>query len=421
MKLIWLGYILEIGILALLKPFILDFNSVAIVAVTIHSLFTLVFLFFLKNKSSLILVSAFLIRVLFLVWDLYGRKIFVLPNSGSDSEMFYGSAILISENLTLLRDTRGGFYSDINGLLFHLIGPQRMFAQYMNVLLGISMIFVIYKTLSLLNIDNYIKNIIITIIAFFPNSIIMSAVFIREVIPAFFVSLSLYYFIKWFKENKLKYMTSSFILIGIASMFHSGVIGVILGYTFTFLFYKKETNEFKFSSQTIISFILIFIVFFLAFNVLDSYIFGKFQDIDEISDIYRTATPNGLGGSAYLANVKINNLPQLMIYGPIKSVYFLSSPLPMDWRGLLDVFTFFTDAFLYFGTIFYFIKNRKYLGNKKVLAISILLMIIGATFIFGIGVSNTGTAVRHRQKIISLFLVLLGIIMDEKRLYGKNI
>lgn len=413
MKLIWLGYVFEIAILTLMNPFIVNFENIAFLAVIIHVLFTIIVLLCYRRKIKFVLLSAFIVRVVFLVWDLYGRDIFVLPNSGADSEMFYRTAISVSKQLSLLGET-GGVYSDINGVLFYFIGPQRMFGQYMNVLLGLSTIYIIYKMLCILNIKEHVKRITLFITAFFPNSIIMSAIFLREAFPTFFVCLSLYYFVKWFKMDKLKFIVLSFLMLGIASMFHSGVIGIAVGYSFTFLFYSRELNIFKFSGRTIASFIIIIIIFSLSFTVFDSYIFGKFQNVEKIDDIYQTATANGMGGSAYLPGLQITNTLQLAVFGPIKSFYFLSSPLPMNWRGLMDVFTFFTDAMLYLGTILYFIKNRKKLGDRKALAISIVVMIIGAALIFGIGVSNTGTAVRHRQKIVPLFFVLLAIIMDKR-------
>lgn len=48
-------------------------------------------------------------------------------------------------------------------------------------------------------------------------------------------------------------------------------------------------------------------------------------------------------------------------------------------------------------------------------------LLLGSSLIFGIGVSNAGTAVRHRQKLIPVFLILLAIIMDcRKKLISKR-
>ena len=43
------------------------------------------------------------------------------------------------------------------------------------------------------------------------------------------------------------------------------------------------------------------------------------------------------------------------------------------------------------------------------MSIILIISILATSYIFGIGVSNAGTAIRHRQKIISLFIILLSI------------
>ena len=93
----------------------------------------------------------------------------------------------------------------------------------------------------------------------------------------------------------------------------------------------------------------------------------------------------------------------------------------MNWRGFLDAFTFITDSMLYLITIIYYLKNKNKLGDKRSLAITLLWMIIGSSLIFGIGVSNAGTAIRHRQKLIPLFLIVLAITKNKRHLKYINV
>lgn len=413
MKLIWVGYIIEILILSLIKPYVTNFEGVAIIAVLVHVIFSMVILYLSDRKIRYIIILGYLLRVFILFWDLYARNFFSLPNSGADTEMFYRTSLLISDNLAMIGSTRGGMYSNILGVLFSLIGPQRAFGQYLNVLLGISTVFVIYKTLENLEINSKVIQIVILIASFFPNSILFSGIFLREIFPTFFVSVSLYFFIKWFKGTRTRNILLAFLFLGLASTFHSGVIGISLGYIFAYLFYKKESNNFKFSANTILAFILIFGIFVLSFTVLNDFLFGKFTDVENIDDIFRTATPSGAGGSAYLKGLEINNLGQFILFIPIKSLYFLFSPFPWDWRGVFDIFTFLFDSMLYMITIYNVVKHIKLL-RKRPLTISLVLMLLGAVLIFATGVSNTGTAMRHRQKLLPVFLMLLGIIINLK-------
>lgn len=415
MKIIWLGLFIEIAILSLIKPFIVNYEGVAILAILINIIFVFLILMSYKDKKKVLFFSAFLSRVVFMFWDMYATHIFVLPNSGADTESFYANSIAIANNLSLFKNARDGIYSQINGLLFYFIGPQRMVGQYVNVLLGLSTVFIIYRILLLLEIDSKVLTFILLIAAFFPNSMIMSAVFLREIFPTFFVAVSLYYFVKWFKEPKSIYIFLSLLFIGIASMFHSGVIGIVLGYIYGYLFYKKEQNIFRFSNRTITTFIIIVIIGSLGFTVLGDKMFKKFRNVDKFTDIYAVGTHSGsFTGSDYLKGLTISNPIQFILFAPIKTIFFLTAPLPINWRGLMDIFTFFTDSMLYLGTIIYYLKYKKCFGDRHAIVLSIVVMIIGASIIFGIGVSNAGTAVRHRQKLIPLFLVLLGVMMDGK-------
>lgn len=395
----------------LIKPYVTNFEGVAIIAVLVHVIFSMVILYLSDRKIRYIIILGYLLRVFILFWDLYARNIFSLSNSGADTEMFYKTSLLISDNLAMIGSTRGGMYSNILGVLFSLIGPQRVVGQYLNVLLGISTVLMIYRILGILEINTRIKQIVIIVAAFFPNSIIFSAIFLREIFPIFFVLVSLYYFIKWFKGTQTKNILLAFLFLGLASTFHSGVIGISLGYIFAYLFYKKESNNFKFSANTILAFIVLIAIFILSFTVLNDFIFGKFVNVEGIDDIFKTARSSGAGGSAYLKGLEINNLGQFILFIPIKSIYFLFSPFPWDWRGVFDIFTFLFDSMLYMITIYNVVKNIKLL-RKKPLTVSLVLMIVGAVLIFATGVSNTGTAMRHRQKLIPVFLVLLGLIIN---------
>ena len=406
---LWIVFFIELLIMALFKSIIANAEDLAVIFVLLHVFVSIIIIFSFPKKYTLIYLFAFLIRFLALLWDLNMTHIFVLPNSGADSEMFYNQALTVSNNLSLWNEfLNGGIYSKLMGTLFYFVGASRILGQYINVLLGFSTILVIHKTMNLLNLNKKTKYIVVILASFFPNSIVMSAIFLREIIPTFFVAASVYYFVKWYKQNKLGNIISSFILLFLASAFHSGVIAISIGYIFGFIFYNKKENRLRFSRYSILSFIIILLFLISTFTLFDDYIFGKFKSIDEISDIYNTANRR-LGGSAYLVGLTMNNPIQFALFTPLKGFYFIASPLPFDWRGFMDSFTFFSDSLLYLVILFFMFKNYKNLKNNKNLMLFLVIALISSIIIFGIGVGNAGTAVRHRQKLVPLFLILFSI------------
>lgn len=421
MFLIWTTYIIEIILLSILKPIFSDFSFVAIIATIIHVIFTIIVLLTVIRKKTKILSWAYLLRVFFLFFDIFGRDIFILPSSGSDSEGYYARALEVANNLSILGDTEMSIYSQVTGFILSLIGPQRIFVQYLNVLLGISAIYVIYLITEELEIDKRIQLYGLGIFSFMPNAIIMSSIFLREAFPTFFVSLSIFYFVKWLKNRKNIDMIFSLVLLGLASVFHSGVIGIIFGLGFAYLFYDNKIQKFVFSKQTVFYGIILTILTVLSVTVFEEFVFGKFQGVENMDDILNKASGIGRGGSVYLSGLQINSIFDFILFSPIKAIYFYISPLPWDWRGFNDIFTFLSDSMIYLITIvaFLFSKNETY--KRKHFIVLFLLMIIGCGLIFGTGVDNAGTAMRHRQKLLPVFIPILLMIFDSELKYQNDL
>lgn len=413
---IWLILLIELFVLSIFSPLVTDYELLGLVAVIIHVVFAVFLLQMSSSKFSTVFIWAFIVRLVFMLWDLYARHIYILPNSEGDSYLYFEGARVISQDLSnLLMPIRGGLYSKITGIIFYFTGPMRVLGQYFNVLLGLMVLIFVQRILVLLKVKEKTIKIILLIAAFFPNSIIMSAIFLREILPTFLVVLSLFYLVKWYLSNNLLQFIWSLVFLALGAMFHSGVIGLALGYLIMLLFYDRTTKRFNFTLQNFFLFIPVVIFVFLFTTQFGDAMFSKFRVIQESEDMYKGLGVAARGGSAYLEGLKVNNPQQVVIYGPIRAIYFLFSPVPWNWRGVQDIVTFFIDSLLYGYVLYYFIRNKKYFLQNKQLIMILMVALLIAVFIYGIGVSNAGTAMRHRQKLIPVFLVMLGIMMHETK------
>ena len=197
MTVFWIGFLMEILLFSLFRDFSNDFyNAAAIICIN---------LFFVgigirkygKNLRG-ILFSAYILRLFAMLWDIYAKSIFVFPGSEGDPEGFFYSAYIISKDLSLLRSNiYGGAYSKILGILFYFTGPQRLLGQYLNILLGLGVIIMIYKILCLLDIHEKIIKLSVCIISFMPNAVIFSGILVRENFVCMFLAISFFYFVKW--------------------------------------------------------------------------------------------------------------------------------------------------------------------------------------------------------------------------------
>ena len=413
--LVWSIFFIEVFILALLKPLITDFESATLYLIAFNVIF--VFISFIKYRRVVreLLFAAFVLRLLSMFWDVYARSIYLLPHSGDDSEGFLITASHISNDISLIKtDLYGGLYTKALGFLFYITEPERLLGQYINVLLGISIIIFLYKILTLLEINKKTKEISIMLLCFFPHAIIFSGILLRENIISFLVAISFYFFIKWYKYEKRFNGFLSIIFLAIASILHSGVIGILIGYIFMFMFYKQGENKLTFNRNTVLIFFLFIIASLFSYTQLNEFLFSKFNSIQEFNDLYDSVNDR-IGSSAYLVGLNVDSIWKLIFFSPIKMFYFLTSPLPMDWRGLSDIISFFLDGLIYLGIImycsFYFNRWKK----DHPLIIGVLIMLLAVVFIFGMGVANAGTAIRHRHKIYPIIIIMFALVNHSKK------
>jgi len=420
MKFIWLLFFIEFVLGAVIKVVFGYQSSVGIVLFLIHMTLTLGYLMSYSYNMKFILIAGFIIRICGLLYDVYFDVPFLMLNSSTDAEAFYEAGRGYYNDTSLIFTDfyrRGGLYGKFLGIWFFLQGPSRLWAQYLNTVCGLSVLLMLIKTMNLINITRKTQLIIVTIAAFFFQSVMKSSTLQREMLPTFFVVCSLYFFIMWLKYSGFNNWVLVWLSLLAASFFHAGVLGVSVGYIFGFALYDKKAKKAKFKSRSLAMISIIIICGFFIATYAGNIFMRKFEgnDFDSIAE---KASREGRGGAAYNVGINVNTPIGLVFGGILRAVYFISSPTPWYWRGLSDISSFFLDAIVYIVTLFLVFKRRKVLfkdENWAMCIIFITLCIIGGTFVFGIGVSNAGPAMRHRQKLISLFLILLAFALDAKK------
>lgn len=418
MLVLWATWLTIVILLALVKPIASEASSVvASISIGGHLLIAiLTFLLYFPRRLSLLLSAALLIRVGLVVWDIHFRHIFTLIHSGGDSEGFHQKAVEISNNIGLLStDIYGGLYSKASGVLFNLIGPLRDFAQYTNALLFISAMILIHKTLTVnLQLSRETVNKVLALGLFFPNGIVITSLFLRESLIVFCVAISFYFFSFWLSNGSAIALVAAFAAVLLGSIFHSGVVVIAIAYLVAWALYQRAEGRFVLNSASVLRCLLAAPV--LGFVVLQNsdLFLGKFARYASADEILAQVS-SSRGGSGYLQGMSIDSLPELLLFGPIKSIYLLASPMPWDFRGATDVFTFTIDSAFYIFVLAFAIRYLRRIEENRAVFLVVLLAVALVAFFFGAGVSNAGTALRHRFKIFPLFLVLYGIIAERRQ------
>ena len=141
------------------------------------------------------------------------------------------------------------------------------------------------------------------------------------------------------------------------------------------------------------------------------------QNVEEITDIATYSTGAYDGGSTYAQYVgDSSSIINMIRYTPIRIIMFQFTPFIWQIRSLSDVIAICFNALFYiyvwYKTIKYILSRR---SEHRTIVVALLIIWFATTFVFAWGVTNVGTAIRHRDKMVALAGVLLGLTMNQKK------
>ncbi|MFD1020255.1 hypothetical protein [Thalassobacillus hwangdonensis] len=420
MFVVWAVFLLELFVYFLFKSVVSDVEMLSFVLIAVNLVVLLMYLSRYAVGTVFLLIGALFARVVFMLWDIYARSIYVLPHSGSDTEGFLATGMGVADDLSVLgASIYGGLYTKVLGLLFW-VGPEdRLMGQYLNVLIGMTTIVIVLKIFGEWDIKETIQRWCLVGMAFFPSAIIFSSILLREAFISFLVVLSFYFFLRWYREAGLVDMAIAVGVLLIGTFFHSGVIGVIVGYAFMLVFYNHEEERLEFSVKSVVPFGMVGLAgLYMTVVPLESIPFlSKFAFyMDNPNGIYEMASGSegsDGGGSRYLTQLTIDTPWEIVVFAPLKMFYFLSSPLPWGWRGFNDIASFSYDGFIYLILLVVIVvKFRERIVGDPLL-MGALIMVLSTVFIFGVGVDNAGTSMRHRYKLVYLLMLLAVFVLNK--------
>lgn len=375
-----------------------------------------------RNTANINLISvvfaAFLIRMIVLIIEIstdnaFGNLLHVL-----DSDMFENMALDYYYGYTNTYQTK---YPGIINTLFLVFGPNIYLVRLLNVILATLTIIYACRILSVLNISIKGKQIASIIIGLTPYSIYYSASLMREAMYLFFLSASFYLFIKWKKEHVDLNIYFAIALTIPALYLHSGYLSFPAVYLFYYVFDKTKAREGKMS--VIILRIIGCLVILVFLSQLQSmfYIFRSKDAgiLDSIRRTYRQHSNQG-GGSQYLSWMTTSNPFEIILYTPIRMVYFLISPFLLDWRGFGDIASFFLDGLIHMVIIWSSVhklakrKSAEKSENMDVLKWGLMIIFLTA-IIFCWGTTTSGAAIRHRNCLFGVESIMCAVLFDNRQ------
>lgn len=381
------------------------------------SFFEYMYILYSYNKNDikmlLIFTCAYITRIIVIYYDVNINEIDVLDSATFRAEaehFFYYNTLISGEKIKSFNANL------LMGMIDKIFGPQRFIIEYCNTLCFISGALITSRLLKKYNIKRSHRYIMLLWVLFTPMSLRWSSTSNREGFIQLFVSASMYFAFMWMEHHKKRYAIGTGIFLIMAMCMHSGTIGIAAGYIVWLAFYDKRRKKLSLKGKTVL--VLLFSSMFLLviYNNFAKVLFAKFSNLESITDIVKSSISSGDGGSGYsIPGGDADSIWEIILYSPLRMIYFLLSPMPWDWRGPRDAIAFMICSVPQLIIAIEFIRkivfgNRHICTKERSIIITAMASAFACAFIFGWGCRNAGTAIRHRDKFLSLYVIILGFL-----------
>lgn len=379
----------------------------------------------MDRKLLLIFLGAILLRIIFSIINLYVLPD-SLPHSGIDTISFEITGYHLSTGVMDISTYRWDNYPRLIYMVYLLFGRMPL------VIIGINGVVSILSAINLyIILEGFVNSrkkliLLVSLFLFFPHNIIFSSVILRESLIIYFLLLSLKMYIYYSRCKKISSMFLSVIYLLAATSLHAGVIFIGVGYLLYILSDNKVVRRFDRLKKPLLIFLVVLIVGGLF--LYNDLAFRKLAGYDSLESILKQVNrvSSNSGRSAYLSTLMITNLYELLLFLPLKVVYFLFSPMPWDIRNQSDMIAFLLDSMFYVYLlvgIFRNINRIDFKSEENKILICLLIGLLISVSVFALGTSNTGTALRHRSKFFPfmIFLANFPIVLRSRKRYVKYI
>lgn len=385
------------------------------------------------NREKVIMTAAYVVRVLLLWFELWTGNLLELKVNSLDWKMFgdYSKLLYVG-----YQNGNVDAYVHVLNAEYHVFGWNEFVARYINIVCLMITLAIVYKIMKKLSVSGTYRWIGLGIVSFMPLGLINSLALIRESMITMLITLSFYCAVNWILRGKQRMMLYAIAASVCAAVLHSGSLCIGVACVFLYAVYDNRTGRYKVKLQGVAALIIIAVAAVVSFQIpsLRASIWAK---IPEAADIIGSISRSYLvhrsehGGSEYLETMNLTGWGDLILYTPIRMLYFLVAPMPMDWRGAKDIVMFFADSMLHICVIVSIVKNivftkrfrwtkspqegrmdleyRKGKSEYTAVILLVFITIVAMAIIFAWGTCSAGAAIRHRGKLVGLEAVVLTV------------
>jgi len=366
-----------------------------------------------SKELTWIVLSAFLVRLVFIVID----ELFQVYNYALDSTYYNIVAGQIINNYIhnvsvfyrIIEPSVVKYYSLFISIFYYILGNNQIYIRILNGFLGALAVAVVYSICQRIFPNKKVAYWASLLTAFYPSCILFTSLNLRD---SLILYLSLEMINQFLKASDRNFKTGRSLLFLILVI----IIGLL-----------RPQNFFLFSLIIIIYFFIVFMLgdysykvkllfLLILFSIVGILFVYQNELILEFIEYPLRALPRrAIGGSAYLADLMYHSLFDIIKYAPIRFLYFTFGPFFWDVKNLLMLIAFLESIFIMF--IFYL--SFKYLRHPSGYEKNNHLLFLFLFGLFGLIAnalvdSNYGTVIRHRMVYIIPFIIFASANLINK-------
>jgi|26BtaG_2_1085354.scaffolds.fasta_scaffold03093_5 hypothetical protein len=405
-----------------------------ILAGSIPLLLSFLFVLYIFHKQPRLAIYFFIaygVRLFLLIINFF---VLTLPDSGQGSDVgrfLDFSHLASSDGFSSWVHYYTGFSSSyfhawIAAFFYVVFGESAFLFGSLSFLFSIVSIYCFWLLYSAIWKDKASLNTVLV-------AVLLPSVALYSVIPRYevfiwsFILIGFLGVYRWSNYKSLyNFLLTSFGFL-LAGMFHSPFylayavfIGIVAAQQLHKFFIGIQNNK-LFLSGFMFAAVFCAIAGWFVFGGLDIPKIGTFESIMLAEDSSEGAGSIGSslrGSASYPAWTAPNSAIDYLWKPMVRGVYFLFSPFPWDVRsaghliGLLDAFIFIFIAYKIWC-------NRKFLLDNKGTR-NIIIIVALLAMVYGLGVGNFGTGVRHKTKFAFVLLALAGPLFVKRSYFLKQ-
>lgn len=327
-----------------------------------------------------------------------------LPMKAGDADNFY-----ISARNIISGDSNALVFPYIIAFLIKLFGDNRILVQEFNVLIYILTAYTAHCYLRYKKYSNRLIDIAHILLAFFPTYVSLCGLLLREPIQIYIGLLVYIISLEYLDNSRKEYIVLGVILIILGGFLHGAFWALLSGPLSLFLFYDIKEKKWIVKKKMFLIFMgliisSLLILNFFPISFINAYIPTSWNDIVARFNRYNTLLN---GRTDYLKDWTVTQPWELLLYIPVKTFYYFVSPVPWEWKNLIDLISFISDSVIYIlfwlFTIISLFKSRK----EHRLSVLVIVELLPMSVAYALGTVNAGTALRHRCLLFAVAVIWL--------------